>query len=114
MNLLLPALLRLFLLFSLCFGASVTAQEFLDPLVAFKPTLRALDGQTVEVRYEIAKGYYLYRDKFRVHAADPRRVWGHCSCRRARKRTMTPSGAPRCTTRKGIPSARGAQQFRPA
>ena len=62
MNLLLPALLRLFLLFSLCFGASVTAQEFLDPLVAFKPTLRALDGQTVEVRYEIAKGYYLYRD----------------------------------------------------
>lgn len=71
MNLLLPALLRLFLLFSLCFGASVTAQEFLDPLVAFKPTLRALDGQTVEVRYEIAKGYYLYRDKFRVHAADP-------------------------------------------
>lgn len=71
MNLLLPALLRVFLLFSLCFGASVTAQEFLDPLVAFKPTLRALDGQTVEVRYEIAKGYYLYRDKFRVHAADP-------------------------------------------
>jgi thiol:disulfide interchange protein DsbD len=41
------------------------AEEFLDPAVAFKPTARALDGQTIEVRFEIAKGYYLYRDKFR-------------------------------------------------
>ncbi len=64
-------LLRIFLLFSLLPGGAATAQEFLDPLVAFKPSLRALDGQTVEVRYEIAKGYYLYRDKFRIHAADP-------------------------------------------
>jgi thiol:disulfide interchange protein DsbD len=41
------------------------AEEFLDPMIAFKPTARALDGQTVEVTYEIAKGYYLYRDKFK-------------------------------------------------
>lgn len=41
------------------------AEEFLDPAVAFKPTARALDGQTIEVNYEIAKGYYLYRDKFK-------------------------------------------------
>ncbi len=41
------------------------AEEFLDPAVAFKPSVRALDGQTLEVRYDIAKGYYLYRDKFR-------------------------------------------------
>ncbi|MFV0370652.1 MAG: protein-disulfide reductase DsbD [Azonexus sp.] len=63
--------LRIFLLLSLLPGGAATAQEFLDPLVAFKPSLRALDGQTVEVRYEIAKGYYLYKDKFRIHAADP-------------------------------------------
>jgi thiol:disulfide interchange protein DsbD len=44
------------------------AEEFLDPAVAFKPTARALDGQTIEVRFEIAKGYYLYRDKFRFSA----------------------------------------------
>jgi thiol:disulfide interchange protein DsbD len=44
------------------------ADEFLDPAVAFKPSVRALDGQTLEVSYEIAKGYYLYRDKFRVVA----------------------------------------------
>ncbi|HQU79300.1 MAG TPA: protein-disulfide reductase DsbD [Azonexus sp.] len=41
------------------------AEEFLDPAVAFKPTARALDAQTIEVAFAIAKGYYLYRDKFR-------------------------------------------------
>jgi thiol:disulfide interchange protein DsbD len=41
------------------------AEEFLDPAVAFKPSVKALDGQTLEISYEIAKGYYLYRDKFR-------------------------------------------------
>ncbi len=54
----------LFFLFT--FLASLAhADEFLDPAVAFKPSVRALDGQTIEVSYEIAKGYYLYRDKFR-------------------------------------------------
>lgn len=48
--------------------ADARADEFLDPAVAFKPSARALDGQTVEVRFEIAKGYYLYRDKFRLTA----------------------------------------------
>ena len=41
------------------------AEDFLDPMVAFKPSARALDGQTIEVSYDIAKGYYLYRDKFK-------------------------------------------------
>ena len=40
----------------------VAAQEFLDPLVAFKLEARALDDKTVEVRCSIAKGYYLCRD----------------------------------------------------
>ena len=55
------------LLFVLCslLLSLAHAEEFLDPAVAFKPSLKALDGQTVEVSYEIAKGYYLYRDKFR-------------------------------------------------
>ena len=54
----------LFLLFSLLVSLA-HAEEFLDPAVAFKPSVRALDGQTLEISYEIAKGYYLYRDKFR-------------------------------------------------
>jgi len=54
------------LIFLLAFLASlVHAEEFLDPAVAFKPSARALDGQTIEIVFDIAKGYYLYRDKFR-------------------------------------------------
>ena len=41
------------------------AADLLHPVQAFKPTARALDGQTVEVRFAIADGYYLYHDKFR-------------------------------------------------
>ncbi|MEI7429738.1 MAG: protein-disulfide reductase DsbD [Betaproteobacteria bacterium] len=60
---------RLFLfLLLLCSGAQ--AADLLHPSQAFKPSARALDGQTIEVRFEIAKGYYLYRDKFRF-AAEP-------------------------------------------
>ncbi len=54
----------LFLLFALLIPLA-HAEEFLDPAVAFKPTARALDAQTIEVSFAIAKGYYLYRDKFR-------------------------------------------------
>jgi len=54
------------LIFLLAFLASLAhAEEFLDPAIAFKPSARALDGQTIEVVFNIAKGYYLYRDKFR-------------------------------------------------
>lgn len=49
----------------------VHAQEFLDPAVAFKPSAKALDGTTVEISYQIAKGYYLYKDKFRFNSLDP-------------------------------------------
>ena len=58
-------MLRLFLLLLALVLGPASAQEFLDPAVAFKPSARALDGQTVEVRFDIAKGYYLYREKFR-------------------------------------------------
>jgi len=57
----------LILLFSFLISLA-HAEEFLDPAVAFKPIARALDGQTVEVSFEIAKGYYLYRHAFRFAA----------------------------------------------
>jgi len=41
------------------------AAELLPPAQAFRPSAVAVDGQTVEVRFDIADGYYLYRDKFR-------------------------------------------------
>lgn len=60
---LLPLLLPLFFLAPVAHG-----EEYLDPMVAFKPTAKAVDGQTAEVRFAIAKGYYLYRDKIRFKA----------------------------------------------
>ena len=43
--------------------------EFLDPDAAFVLSAAAGPG-AVEARWDIAEGYYLYRDKFRFHAAD--------------------------------------------
>ena len=54
----------LFLVFTF-FLSLAHAEEFLDPAVAFKPSVKALDGQTLEISYKIASDYYLYRDKFR-------------------------------------------------
>ena len=66
-------LARLFALLLLACSAvflavPASAQEFLDPKVAFQPSASRVDGSTVEVRFTIAKGYYLYRDKFRFAA----------------------------------------------
>ena len=46
----------------------VCAQTLLPPSAAFRPTTRVLDAQTIEVRFEIARGYSLYRDKFHFRA----------------------------------------------
>jgi len=42
--------------------------ELLEPEQAFKLSARALDAGTIEVRYQIANGYYLYREKFKFSA----------------------------------------------
>ena len=52
----------------LLLAALAHGEEFLDPAVAFRPSARAIDGQTIELRFAIASGYYLYRDKFRFTA----------------------------------------------
>ncbi len=46
------------------------ADELLEPDKAFRFSAQALDAATVEVRYAIADGYYLYRERFRF-AAEP-------------------------------------------
>jgi thiol:disulfide interchange protein DsbD len=40
------------------------ANELLDPEKAFRISARALDKRTVEVEFNIAEGYYMYRDRF--------------------------------------------------
>lgn len=39
------------------------AQDLLDPEVAFRATARLVKPNLIEVRYRIAPGYYLYRDR---------------------------------------------------
>jgi thiol:disulfide interchange protein DsbD len=53
-------------------GAPVLAQAFappepklLPPEQAFRLSARALDPSTIEARFDVADGYYLYRDKLR-------------------------------------------------
>lgn len=46
------------------------APEFLDPAVAFRLHHAVVDGN-LELRFEIAPGYYLYRDKMNLESADP-------------------------------------------
>lgn len=48
--------------------AGAAEDEFLDPEVAFKGLVRAVDERTVEVSFEIAPGYYLYREQFKFAA----------------------------------------------
>ena len=63
-------LLNFFLLIAVL-GRAVAAQpELLDPEKAFRFSARVLDGKNIEVRYQIAEGYYLYRERF-AFVAEP-------------------------------------------
>lgn len=50
-------------------GAAVAADEFLDPEQAFRASARLLDTRTVEIRFDIAPGYHLYRDRIVIAEA---------------------------------------------
>ncbi|CAN7607026.1 protein-disulfide reductase DsbD [Massilia sp. LjRoot122] len=49
-------------------GSVRAADDFLDPAIAFRFEARMADPQTVEVRYQIAEGYYMYRERFAFRA----------------------------------------------
>lgn len=55
---------RLFLSLLLLLALPLYAQEPIAPEKAFRFSARAVDAQTLEVRWEIEPGYYMYRDKF--------------------------------------------------
>ena len=46
-------------------------QDLLEPEKAFAFSARAIDDRTLEVRYDIAPGYYLYRERFRFALDQP-------------------------------------------
>ena len=49
-------------------GSAAAADEFLDPGVAFKFSARMQEGGTLAVTYQIADGYYMYREQFKFSA----------------------------------------------
>jgi len=61
---LLPVLLLL-----LCGCTRAAEPELLEPDKAFRFAARLKDERTIEVNYQIAPGYYLYREKFRFTLA---------------------------------------------
>jgi len=46
-------------------------QELLEPDQAFALSLRVRDADSLEASWKIAKGYYMYRDKFKFESLDP-------------------------------------------
>ena len=62
--------MRFLLLVALSLVAMMApAEEPLPPEKAFKFSARVLDSQSLAVRYDIAPGYYMYREKFRFDAS---------------------------------------------
>jgi thiol:disulfide interchange protein DsbD len=51
-------------------AASAAQPDLLEPEKAFRFSARVLDASRIEVRYQIADGYYLYRERF-AFAAEP-------------------------------------------
>ncbi len=63
--------MRFFLAILLLFTAFAHADdELLEPEQAFRYSARMLDPATAEARFQIAKGYYLYRGKIKFSADD--------------------------------------------
>jgi len=58
-------LILLFLFLGTTYSAGAQGPELLEPEKAFRLSIRALDARNVEVRFRIADGYYMYRDRFR-------------------------------------------------
>lgn len=50
-------------------SAAVSADDLLEPEKAFRISTRALDERTAEIRFAIADGYYMYRDRFKFETA---------------------------------------------
>src|SRR5882672_1918082 len=67
------AFIVLLLLCALPPARAANTDDLLEPDKAFRFSALALDAATVEVRYAIADGYYLYRERFRF-AAEPASV----------------------------------------
>lgn len=60
--------LAIFGLLCLSLTSAQAEDSYLDPEQAFKFSARMVDGKTAEVTYQIANGYYMYRERFKFAA----------------------------------------------
>ncbi|MGH8680950.1 MAG: protein-disulfide reductase DsbD N-terminal domain-containing protein [Burkholderiales bacterium] len=51
---------------------AVTPDELLEPEKAFRISTQPLDERSLQVRFEIAEGYYMYRDRFKFESESGR------------------------------------------
>ena len=65
--------LSTFLLLNPILSQAIEEGDLLAPEKAFVLTAKAIDAKTIELRYQIASGYYLYGDKFKFQI-DPQAV----------------------------------------
>lgn len=72
------AFLQLLLWITLAVPAAAIAgsHEPIDPEKAFRLSARAVDARTVAVEFEIAGGYYMYRDRFKFAGASGAPIGG--------------------------------------
>jgi thiol:disulfide interchange protein DsbD len=47
-------------------SSAFAADDFLDPAQAFRASVQVRDAQTIELRFDVAPGYHLYRDRIIV------------------------------------------------
>ncbi len=59
------SIIRCVVLFLLTLFGAAHAEEPLPPDQAFRFSARVVDGKTIEARWQITDGYYMYRDKFK-------------------------------------------------
>ena len=64
------AFLVLISLLMLAFTQITLAEDFLDPEVAFKVSAKMVEPGIAEIRFSIADGYYLYRERLKFGSAD--------------------------------------------
>jgi thiol:disulfide interchange protein DsbD len=57
------------LLLGIPFLSGAQGPELLEPEKAFRISTQVLDERNVEVHFQIADGYYMYRDRFRFESA---------------------------------------------
>lgn len=56
----------------LCCAPARAAGDFLEPEAAFRPSVRMIDRTHAEVRFDVADGYYMYRERFAFASPDAR------------------------------------------